>query len=79
MKTPLKAKRTDFSFESGVFDYAAIRKVAPPNPFGLEPDKDVKASPVVTSAWVCSNKGCYRWSDSTRNYYGQCAGYCSYG
>ena len=38
MKIPLKKKRTDFSFKSGVFDFKYIREHAGENPFGIKPD-----------------------------------------
>ena len=71
MKTPLKAKRTDFSYHSAVFDYAAIRKVAAPNPFGIEPGEPVKPR------WFCNEPKCTRWADGDgSNTGGVCSSYC---
>ena len=71
MKSPLKPKRTDFSFCSGVFDYKFIREHAAPNPFGIEP------GPPPVHRWFCSENGCTRWSEGTESG-GTCASYCLY-
>lgn len=72
MKSALKPKRTDFSFHSGVFDYAAIRRAAAPNPFGIEPDAPRKP------LWVCTQSGCSQIHDpNTNETRGKCAGWCS--
>lgn len=59
---PLKKPRTDYSFKSGVFDYAAIRKAAAPNPFGILPDKPPVKCSACRTTWydngVTDGPGC---------------------
>lgn len=70
-KRELKPKRTDFSFKSGVFDYAAIRKAAAENPFGIKPDP-----PVLVSAPCTYNCGA-EYNPASRAWSPGCNGSCA--
>lgn len=75
---PLKPKRTDFSFTSGVFDYKAIREAAAPNPFGIVPDPPTSTASSVAK-WSCDAEQCSQWRDENGVYYGKCEGLCGVG
>ena len=69
MKVPLKPKRTDFSFKSGVFDFKYIREHAGENPFGIKPD----LKPLV----ACTNTGCpAQWDPNKGLWTAGCTGMC---
>lgn len=68
-KRSLTPKRTDFSFKSAVFDYAAIRKAAAPNPFGITPE----TKPLT----LCTNAGCTAAFNPNTGLWGAgCKGFC---
>lgn len=71
-KNPLKPKRTDFSFKSGVFDFKYIREHAGANPFGIEPD----LPPLALQP--CASKDCtYVYDPNSKTSRGKCMGWCA--
>lgn len=82
MKSPLKTKRSDFSFKSCIDDPRAVHEAYDKrfggNPFGIEPDIP---KPITQSVarWSCEAKQCSQWRDENGVHYGKCAGFCGVG